>query len=43
MRFQQVFQPIAPLLTTKLPGTARPRDTRILVPEKNRAAQNCAS
>ena len=26
-----------------LPYTARPRDTRILVPEKNRAAQNRAS
>ena len=26
-----------------LKGTARPRDTRILVPEKNRAAQNRAS
>ena len=24
-------------------GTARPRDTRFLVPEKNRAAQNRAS
>ena len=26
-----------------LPNTARPRDTRILVPEKDRAAQNRAS
>ena len=27
----------------RIPTTARPRDTRILVPEKNRAAQNRAS
>ena len=30
-------------LTANFNGTARPRDTRILVPEKNRAAQNRAS
>ena len=30
-------------LNQQLLGTARPRDTRILVPEKNRAAQNRAS
>ena len=46
------FTPIDPILDSQGPtywghlallGTARPRDTRILVPEKNRAAQNRAS